>query len=120
MFRSRLLSVVEQGEPPRYGPGACRWSEARRRLGGGWVPSRVFQQVVDELVAEGALVECWLHPGYHPPSRAPHVLLLPYFSGPLPAPVVRARGREDVLRKCPATRYLIADGENEAEAGEAT
>lgn len=105
--RTRLLFLVRRGEPPRYPPGSIRLTAARRGLGGGWCPARMLRGILDELVRSGKLIEAWLG-NYHPPGRRPHVLLLPRFAGPLRAPVVRARGREDVLLACPVTRHLVA------------
>ena len=109
--RARLLFLVRQGEPPRYPPGSIRVTAVRRGLGGSWCPAPLLRGIVDELVRSGKLIEVWLG-NYHPPGRSPHVLLLPRFDGPLPAPVVRANGRQDVLLACPVTRHLVAGGGN--------
>ena len=95
--KQRILDVVARGEPPRYPPGAQRYQQTRRGVGGGWVPSRLFRRLVDELVEEGRLLECWLDPGLYDERYAPHVLIRPDMTpGPLQTRVVRARGRESI------------------------
>jgi hypothetical protein len=107
-LRSRILELVRAGVPRRHGdargegwwhrPGALPWSETRQRVGGR-VKAAEFTAAVEDLMAEGNLIEVWLRmAGRRAPS---HVLLLPDHPEALRHPVARARGLAEVLEEEP-------------------
>jgi hypothetical protein len=113
-LKDRILAVVAGGVPElryhlgdpirwRRRPGALPWWEARQRIGGRVTPEE-FRRAVDELLAEGRLVEAWLE---RPDMRdGSHLLVMPGRLEALPLAVARSRGRADVLEREPWARSL--------------
>jgi hypothetical protein len=103
-IKARILRVVAaggcwpgwRGEPDRWRhlPGTLPWWEVRQRLGGR-VSASDFAGAVEDLLAEGRLIEVWLQ--QVDDRDAPHLLMLPGRSGGLKRPVARARGDPVVL-----------------------
>lgn len=87
-----FLVAARPGEPRRTG-SVCWW-ELRHQLGGR-VKVATFRPVLEELMAEGRLVEVWLDGPYG--RQAPHALVLVEAVRFLRYPVAQARGRADVL-----------------------
>lgn len=103
-LKKRIIGLLRAGVPRLYRaeergpwltpPGACAWWEMRQRVGGRTARAD-FRAAVDDLLAEGRLIEVWLAlPGRRTPA---HALLLPGASAALRHPVAQARGRSDVL-----------------------
>jgi hypothetical protein len=79
---------------PEASGGVCNWAYIRQDLGGR-VPAEEFRSLVEELLAEGRLVEVWLRE--ETARKAPHLLALPESVPHLRRPVAVARGRAELL-----------------------
>jgi len=90
VLRRRVLEFVE-----RKRKGVVRWWELRQNLGGAY-STEVVRGVVDELIAQGELLEAW----FQPPARHDphHWLVLPHALDLLPG-VHKIRGRRDVVER---------------------
>jgi hypothetical protein len=119
-LKARILAILAGGQPDsrwdrklgewvadgwRVPPGAHPWWRVRQSVGGK-VAGADFVAAVAGLIGEGEVIEVWLAPrGLATP---PHVLLLPGWSRSLIRPVVKARGRLDVLEAEPWSAGLAA------------
>jgi hypothetical protein len=97
--KAALLRAVAAGlcwsdDRWQYPPGTLPWWEARIRLGGR-VPAAAFAGAVEDLLAEGKLIEVWLERSGG--RDAPHLLMIPGKSSALKRPVAQARGQPEVL-----------------------
>src|SRR5205823_3542415 len=99
-LRQRIIEAIRV---PRFrrgsGEGSWGWRPwwSVRQAIGGRVRTEAFRRAVEELLAQGALVEAWLEA--RDQRARPHVLLLPGALGELDRAVCEVRGREDVLRR---------------------
>lgn len=104
-LRRRILEALRAGGTWSQDgvPGARPWWALRQAVGGR-VDAATFAQAVEDLMAEGKVVEVWLRvPDRREP---PHLLLLPGSRVPLRYPVARARGRPEVLAREPWANEL--------------
>lgn len=104
-LRQRILEALETGGSWSQDgvPGARPWWAVRKAVGGR-VNAVTFAQAVEELIAEGKVIEVWLS---MPDRREPpHLLVLPSFRVVLRYPVARARGRPEVLALAPWSKEL--------------
>jgi hypothetical protein len=95
----RILHVVGEGDGsnvlhPSARRGWQTWWAVRQRVGGR-VTTASFRAAVDALLASGALLEIYLRP--RAGEDLMHILLLPGAASPLPRPVHRAHGRQDII-----------------------
>ena len=97
-LRARIVGLIDAGGTWRQPAGAESLWSIRQRVGGR-VGTPEFRRAVEELLAAGTLIEAWLQPsGAKEPG---HVLLIPGRSDALKSPVVKARGRLEVMDREP-------------------
>jgi hypothetical protein len=94
ILRAVAAGLCWSGNRWRHLPGTLPWWELRIRIGGR-VSADAFAQAIEDLLAEGQLIEVWL--ARADGRDAPHLLMLPGKSSALKRPVAQARGKPEVL-----------------------
>lgn len=105
-LQDRIVALIRAGLPRFteddrakvwwHRPGALPWWEVRQRIGGR-IRTEVFAEAIENLLAEGSLIEVWTKMlGARPDG---HILMLPGHSDALRWPVVRARALREVLEQ---------------------
>ena len=97
---NRIMKIVRDGigsgDNYQYyiGPGIASWAGVRHRLGGRYKTDAVMA-VIDDLLAEGKLLEVWWHDGSRR-IEPKHWLILPECIEQLPG-IHRVRGKLELV-----------------------
>jgi hypothetical protein len=120
-LRARIMRHLEAGEPAyrwdseagyvpdgwRVAPGVSPFWRLPTKIGG-MTTNEAFYQAIERLLADGLVIEVWCQPTDG--RTLAHQLVMPGHSAGLAHPVVKARGRPEVLASEPWGGSLMRSG----------